>query len=199
MPPWVSVKVLWAWLLIAVCGCALLGCSSASTTVPATPSPEPTAIEPGGMPIDTSSSPGLRRLPARRVVIPAIGVDARIVELGTKYDSRGVLIWETPAFAVGHYIGTANPGERGNIVLSGHLSSPHAGSVFLNLPKIALGDAITLYTDESQYLYRVTDTRVVEPSEVGVMLPTEEPILTLITCVPDGVYSHRLIVTAKPL
>lgn len=200
MPPSVTIKSVWVWLLIAVCCWALLGCSRASTAVLATPCPQPTpTMEQMEMPQDLPESPDLRGIPAKRIAIVAIGVDARIVELGMKYDSGGALVWETPAFAVGHYIGTSNPGEAGNIVLAGHISSPHAGAVFKGLPKIAPGDAVTLYSDESQFLYRVTDIRVVEPSEVEVMLPTEESVLTLITCVPDGVYSHRLIVTAKPI
>ena len=47
-----------------------------------------------------------------------------------------------------------------------------------------------------RYLYNVRDTRTVLPSVVEVLDATTHPILTLITCVPDGVYSHRLVVRA---
>ncbi|MBI4301147.1 MAG: class D sortase [Chloroflexi bacterium] len=145
------------------------------------------------------SPPGQKALPAIRIVISSIGVDAKVVELGTKYEN-GQLVWETADHAVGHHLGTANPGEIGNIVMSGHISSPvkGEGSVFKRLPEIKLGDEVILYTTVEQFRYQVTNIKVVLPSEVSVMSPTPEPTLTLITCVPDYVYSHRLVVTAKP-
>lgn len=138
--------------------------------------------------------------PATRIVIPSIGVDSKVVEIGTKYNEKGELVWETAAFAVGHHQDTANPGEAGKIVMSGHISSPlsHEGDVFRRLPEIELGDEITLYTLKDEFRYRVTETDVVLPTEVNIMDPSSEPTLILITCVPDWVYTHRLVVTAKP-
>lgn len=135
-------------------------------------------------------------LPAIRIVIPKIGLDSKVVEVGTKVQ-EGVLIWETAPFEVGHHIDTANPGQAGNIVMSGHISTTRAGSVFKRLPEVAIGDAVILFTAEDEFLYQVVETKVVLPSETGVMAPTSDRTLTLITCVPDGVYTHRLIVVAK--
>ena len=138
-------------------------------------------------------------LPAIRIVIPSIKVDSKIIEVGLTYE-KGELVWETPDHAVGHLKGTANPGEKGNAVYAGHISSPlkGEGDVFRRLPDVVPGDEFFLYTSDRMIRFRVTQTRVVEPDETSVIDPTPTPTVTLITCVPDGVYDHRLIVTARP-
>jgi sortase A len=148
--------------------------------------------KPGGL-------PAVRRLPPERIIIPTIGVDAKVVALGVRTNARGELEWETAAFAVGHHAGSANPGEGGNIVLSGHISSLNEGAVFKRLPELQHGHGVILMTATQSYLYQVESTRVVLPQEVSVMDPTDREQVTLITCVPDGVYTHRLIVTAPRL
>lgn len=136
---------------------------------------------------------------AFRIIIPDIGVDSRIVELSTKYDEKGVLVWDTPKHAVGHHGGTANPGETGNVVLSGHISSPisQEGNVFSQLPKLQPGAEVQLLTAQGAYVYKAVGRQVVEPTAVEVMDPTSSPTVTLITCYPDLIYSHRMVVTAE--
>ena len=144
---------------------------------------------------------------ARWISIPAIGVRAPVVDLNTVWED-GKLVWERPVNAVGHHIGTPHPGEFGNTVVSGHRSSPlrGEGSVFRKLgdvPNLLLSSStsdehvdIFLHTPDTVYIYRAVSTQVVEPGQVNVFHQTAEPTLTLITCTPDLVYSHRLIVTA---
>jgi len=139
---------------------------------------------------------GPRKPPPVRIVIPSIELDSKVVPVGTRRDAAGNLVWETAAFAVGHHRGTANPGEPGKVVLSGHISSPREGNVFHRLPELQVGAAVILYTVETAYLYRVVNREVVLPTEVRVLEPTGREQAVLITCVPDGVYSHRLVVTA---
>lgn len=134
-----------------------------------------------------------------RVQIPRLEIDSRTMELGTVVEN-GELVWETPKHVVGHHQGTANPGETGNMVLSGHISSPRRkeGNIFQRLREIKPGDEVIVTSDLVTVVYRVAETRVVEPHQVEVMDQTAEPIVTLITCVPDWVYTHRLIVIGKP-
>jgi LPXTG-site transpeptidase (sortase) family protein len=136
-------------------------------------------------------------MPARRLVIPTIGVDTKVIQLGTKIDRRGQLAWETAPFAVGQHKGLGGAGQTGNLVLSGHVSSPAEGAVFQRLPDLKVGEGVIVATEERQLLYRVVDTKVVTPDEVAVLQTTPDATATLITCVPDGVYSHRLVVTAR--
>ncbi len=133
------------------------------------------------------------------IAIPSIDVHAKVVELGTTYDEKGELVWETPDHAVGHHIGTAHAGEAGNAVYSGHMSSPvkGEGNIFNKLPDVKLGDTVFLETADDIIEYRIIVRKVVEPTAVSVMAPTAAPVITLITCYPDLVYSHRLVLTGE--
>jgi sortase A len=62
---------------------------------------------------------------------------------------------------------------------------------------LQVGQGVIVATDERQFLYQVVETKVVKPDQVSVMDQTSDATATLITCVPDGVYSHRLVVTAR--
>jgi LPXTG-site transpeptidase (sortase) family protein len=168
----------------------------ASDALPIPPGLAGTEAEAHVLPVP-QKLPSVQALPAKRVIIPTIGLDSKVIQLGTRLDKRGLLAWETAPFAIGHHRGTAGPGQNGNMVLSGHISSPNEGAVFHRLPDLKVGEGVIVATDERQYLYRVVDRKVVTPDEVSVMEPTPDPSATLITCVPDGIYSHRLVVTAK--
>jgi LPXTG-site transpeptidase (sortase) family protein len=187
--------------------------TSAVPSAPAAPTPTPQqVVPPDALPIPSGlvgteaeahvlpvpqKVPSVQALPAKRLIIPTIGLDSKVIQLGTRLDKRGQLAWETAPFAIGHHRGTAGPGQNGNMVLSGHISSPGEGAVFHHLPDLKVGEGVIVATDERQYLYRVVDRKVVTPDEVSVMEPTPDPTATLITCVPDGIYSHRLVVTAR--
>jgi len=103
-----------------------------------------------------------------------------------------------------HYAGTAAPGDRSNIVIVGHSSNDwwEPGNykfVFALLEKMAVGDQIQVNYKQKKYVYQVTGSKVVEPTEISVLQPTSEPQLTLITCTPPGTSWKRLVVTAKQI
>jgi LPXTG-site transpeptidase (sortase) family protein len=148
------------------------------------------------VPVLSGKPPIAPTLPARRIIIPTLGLDSKVIQLGTRLDRKGQLAWETAPFAVGQHKGLAGPGQNGNMVLSGHISSPNEGGIFHHLPDLKVGEGIIVTTEERQYLYRVTDVKTVTPDKVEVLDQTSDSTATLITCVPDGIYSHRLVVTA---
>jgi LPXTG-site transpeptidase (sortase) family protein len=148
------------------------------------------------VPVLSGKPPIAPTLPARRIIIPTLSLDSKVIQLGTKLDRKGQLAWETAPFAVGQHKGLAGPGQNGNMVLSGHISSPNEGAIFHRLPDLKVGEGIIVSTEERQYLYRVTDVQTVTPDKVEVLNQTSDATATLITCVPDGIYSHRLVVTA---
>jgi sortase A len=121
-----------------------------------------------------------------RVVIPALNVDASIVP-GTD--------WEQLKKGVGHHPGTANPGERGNLVLAAH--NDIFGEIFKELDRLRPGDEIVVHSIDRAYRYVVTETRVVEPTDVEVLDPTSEPTTTLISCYPYLVDTQRIVVFAS--
>ncbi|WP_227589910.1 class C sortase [Demequina pelophila] len=123
-----------------------------------------------------------------RLRIPAIEVDLPIFH-GTGEDSlqRGV----------GHLFGTHLPvgGEGNRTVLSGHRGLPDA-QLFTRLDAIGVGDQMLIDVLGETLTYEVDDVRVVEPTDGSVIVPQEgQDLLTLITCTPIGINSHRLAVT----
>jgi len=121
-----------------------------------------------------------------RLVIPAIGVDWPIVP------GDG---WEELKRGVGHHSGSANPGERGNLILSGH--NDVFGEVFKDLEALKDGDEIQVYAGGRLFKYQVRAKRIVLPNEFSVLQATREPVVTLITCYPYRVDTHRLVVIAQ--
>jgi len=124
---------------------------------------------------------------AIQINIPAIGVHDWPIVQGDG--------WEQLKKGVGQHIGSANPGENGNVVLAGH--DDVFGEVFRYLDKLQPGDQIILYTMQQQYTYLVIETRIVEPGQVDVMNATSDPTVTLISCYPYMVDKQRIVVFAK--
>jgi sortase A len=96
---------------------------------------------------------------------------------------------------VGQHIGTANPGEKGNVVLSAH--NDIFGEIFRELDRLETGDEVVVYTNQRSYTYIVSQSRIVEPTMVEVMESTSQPTVTLISCYPYLVDNQRIVVTAR--
>ena len=97
--------------------------------------------------------------------------------------------------ALGHMEGTALPGEEGNCCIAGHRNYTF-GKYFNRLNEIEIGDQIEIETYDSNLIYEVNDIFVVEPTQVSVLSEIEGNNLTLITCTPLFIGSHRLIIRA---
>lgn len=96
--------------------------------------------------------------------------------------------------AAGHIPGTALPGEPGNVGIAAHRDT-----FFRPLRNVRGGDIIRLSTPLGDYRYRVVSTRIVDPQDVGVLAPSSDQELTLVTCYPFyfvGAAPHRFIVRA---
>ncbi len=97
--------------------------------------------------------------------------------------------------AAGHIPGTALPGQRGNIGISGHRDT-----FFRPLRNIRKDDIVTLTTLDGEYHYRVVSTKIVIPSDVAVLDSDGREVLTLVTCHPFyfvGAAPNRFIVRAE--
>lgn len=134
----------------------------------------------GNLPVPTSSPEQ-----AVRIQVPAIGIEAPVV-MGDGYEQLKK--------GVGQHIGTPNPGQTGNIVLSAH--NDVFGEIFRDLDRLKNGDEIILFTNQRTYTYIVRQTQIVEPTQVEVMAPTQKPVVTLISCYPYLVDNQRIVVSA---
>lgn len=98
--------------------------------------------------------------------------------------------------ALGHVVNTALPGEDGNCCIAGHRNYVF-GKYFNRLNEIEKGDYIEIETSYETYKYEVTGIEVVEPEEISVLDYAEGNNITLITCTPFMIGTHRLIVHGK--
>lgn len=119
-----------------------------------------------------------------RIRIPALDVDVVVVEGITPSALRA---------GAGHYPLTALPCEDGNVAIAGHRTT--YGRPFGNLELLKSGDTIDLITPIGACQYKVTkDPFIVEPTDLSVIQPTGDRMLTLTTCHPRGSAAKRLIV-----
>ncbi|MFH9239564.1 class E sortase [Streptomyces anulatus] len=104
---------------------------------------------------------------------------------------------------LGHYSGTARPGDTGNFAVAGHRRT--YGDPFKDFPKLRPGDAVVVNDGTTWFTYRIakkpyrtvpTDTAVVDPVPRGSGFEGAGRYLTLTTCEPEWGSSHRLIAWA---
>lgn len=125
-----------------------------------------------------------------RLKVDAIDLDLPIYH-GTSDDTleRGV----------GHLEGTALPvgGESVHSVLTAHRGLPSA-ELFTKLDQVQIGDSFTIEVFGEVFVYRVTKTQVVQPDETEVLnAQYGRDLVTLVTCTPLGINSHRILVTGE--
>jgi sortase A len=121
-----------------------------------------------------------------RLVVAKIGIDAIVVEGASRKD-----LSEGP----GHMKQTAEPGEAGNAVVTGHRDT-----FFRHIHELAKGDQIQVQRNGRNFVYEVTGRRIVMPEDISVINPTNDPELTLITCYPTyyiGPAPKRLVIFSK--
>jgi sortase A len=122
------------------------------------------------------------------LVIPAIGVDQYVVQGTAETDL---------SMGPGHYIGTAMPGQEGNLAIAGHRTT--YGAPFNELNELTLGDPVYVTTKSGEKLtYVVSQAPVaVAPTDVAVLNDAGDNRLTLTTCNPKFSATQRLVVVAE--
>ncbi len=137
------------------------------------------------------------------IVIPKIGASARVIANVDPSNEENFL----PALlqGVAHAQGSLFPGLPGNIYLFAHSADNFwdAGSynaIFYLLKDLEKGDEVVIFYQNKRYNYFVTDSRIVEPSEVHFITQanTGDEQLILQTCWPPGTTWKRLLVFARP-
>jgi sortase A len=123
--------------------------------------------------------------PVGVIAIPKIGLSMVMVEGIDEAQLR---------MGPAHYPGTPLPGEAGNAAIAGHRTTYlHP---FYSVDALVPGDNIVVTTLQGIFLYKVSSSEVVAPSDVAVVGPTSTPQLTLTTCNPRYSAAQRLIVHA---
>lgn len=117
------------------------------------------------------------------LIIPKINLKVSV--------SEGVDL-ETLKYAVGHFKGSAMPGEKGNFCVAGHRSYTYS-EFFNRLDEVQPGDYVIVRTKNGEFKYKIFQKEVVKPTEVSVLNATKDSTITLITCTPIHIATHRLV------
>lgn len=99
-------------------------------------------------------------------------------------------------YHVTHFEESAMPGEDGNFALAGHSSTYYTNQVFNEVHKVKVGDKIKITTVNDEFIYTITETRVVESDEIDVLdQDMSKKEITLVTCTNGG--KQRFIVKGE--
>jgi len=132
--------------------------------------------------------------------IPALEVESSLIEFRLGYSTWRISSWATK---IGHLEGTGWFGVSGNVVLAGHAELPgRRPGIFAALETLIPGDEIFVHADGVDYRYGVTAVSNVSMYDTSVIAPTENQVLTLITCDSASfdpqhqLYDRRVVIRA---
>ncbi|MFN8470795.1 MAG: sortase [Anaerolineae bacterium] len=175
---------------------------------PLADAPQPAEVAPAPQAPTPTPTPAPGSEPPKRLIVPSLGIDTEVVPVGFKLvDENGELTreWETADYAAGYHEGSANPGENGNLVISGHNNI--RGRVFRLLERAKPGDAIYVDTASGRrYVYMVREQVIVPEAGVSdakhrenarYLAQSDDARLTLVSCWPYWTNTHRVIVVAE--
>ena len=164
----------------------------------------------GRIPADAKGSDGVAKETLDGAYMSAMNVDGnggiarlRIPKISVSVPVMHTTLDDVLDTAAGHMYGTALPiGRDGDFTAIGAHSGGVQGMLFTRLPQLNLGDSFYLDVLDGEHGYLVSDIRTVLPENIEQELmdirehvdPTK-PRVTLVTCVPIGISSHRLLVT----
>ena len=133
------------------------------------------------------------------LTIPKLDIEKAVVEVNsTSMD---------PKNSLGHYAGSALPGQPGNSFIYGHSVLPwffnpkNYKTIFSTLEKLEVGDELIVESGDHKFTYLVENKETLYPAEVNPLEETKptflnESTVTLMTCIPPGTKLKRLLVHA---
>jgi len=144
--------------------------------------------------------------PEAKLIIPKINVEVP-VDYGVNNLSEASIQNSLRDGATHYNLPGANavPGQKGNTVILGHSSNDifNQGAykfVFVQLDRLQPGDVFYLHYNGVRYIYRMTSSKVIDPTEVSALqLGNDKPMATLITCTPPGTALKRLLIFAEQI
>ena len=138
-----------------------------------------------------------------RLIIPKLNIDVPI-----NFNVALSDVMSAMNHGVAHYRisgASAYPGEIGNFIITGHSAGDVYSSnpykyIFSGLERLEEGDLIYVNYNSVRYTYKVTGKQVIEPTNVGALVvQTDRPLITLVTCTPLGSSRYRLLVTGEQI
>ena len=138
-----------------------------------------------------------------RLIIPKLNIDVPI-RFGLALSD----VMSAMNNGVAHYRiagASAYPGQVGNFIITGHSAGDVYSSnpykyIFSGLERLEDGDLIYVNYQSVRYTYKVIRKNVIEPTNVAALvIDTNRPLITLVTCTPLGTSRYRLLVTGEQI
>lgn len=131
----------------------------------------------------------------RELGISSIGI-INIDSINLRLPVKSGVDYYTINIAPGWVEETARIGELGNAVIAGHRNYTF-GEMFNRLGEIVIGDIIEIQTTDGLMQFEVFEKTVIEPTDqIAFLQPLNDVVITLYTCTPIEISSHRLIIRA---
>lgn len=186
-----SARSWWGVALILMLCCGVIGCANPTGQAPvahASGMPSPTQGLTSAL---TSPTPAVLAKP-QRLLIPAIGVNATIEDVGIAANGDLATPARAPWVDTGWYMNGPRPGERGSAVIDGHLDRPGGlPAVFWRLRDLRAGNEVDVVRSDGKTLrFRVTDVAYYQPQNAPIQQifgNTGGKYLNLITCAGDWI------------
>jgi hypothetical protein len=128
--------------MLALVVAGLPGCSGGTDTATALPGERSGAAPPSSTAAPATAAPTMEKSPPVHLLIPAIGVDSGLMDLGLLDD--GTLDVPPEGFPAGWYTGAPTPGELGPAIVAGHVDWAGAPGVFYELRSLVPGDEVVV-------------------------------------------------------
>lgn len=148
-------------------------------------------------PVQEIDAKSLPKPQENKVYIPKIGVSVVFTNGGPEALDDGV--WH-------RFPERGDPVQGGNFILSAHRfeigftpAETRRKSPFYHVGNLAIGDQILVDFEGKRYGYQITEKKKVQPDQVEIEAPTDEPRLTLYSCTLQGQADGRDVFFAKPL
>ena len=138
-----------------------------------------------------------------KLIIPKLNVDVPI-----NFGISTSEVMEAMNHGVAHYRinwASAYPGEVGNFVVMGHSAGDiYSGNqykfIFSGLERLEVGDIIYVHYNSVRYTYKMVGSEIIWPTEVSkLVIDTDKPMMTLVTCWPLGTSRQRLLISAEQI
>jgi LPXTG-site transpeptidase (sortase) family protein len=135
------------------------------------------------------------------VTIPKIHAQARVI---VGVDPYNQAVYDAALkYGVAQAKGTSLPPAKGTVYLFAHSSGPlweenYFNTIFMRLGELKKGDLIIIRRNGTDFDYRVSGEKIVDPSRVSYLKNTKKTQLIVQTCTPIGTSLYRLLIFADP-
>ncbi len=125
--------------------------------------------------------------PPNRIIIPSLSINLPVSTAKIAFTT-----WEVSLTGASFGESSSLPGNIGNTVIFAHVRP----GLFLDLPKIKVGDVVHVFTSKDWFTYKVKQIQIVDPENISVLDSSSDYELTIYTCTGKN-WSQRFVAKAE--